>query len=743
MSKTKLFVEFLNHYFRPYRKIFAVVFFIIFLETLFYSFLGFSFKLIIDALNQNDKSFLVPLLSFLVLGCIAVIIIGVGRDYLYLRLLTGVVKDIRMQLFQYLSKLPMSYYSRTKLGQILIYFSTDVNTIGGAISLLPSGIISPILSLIINVTFLSFIDWKLTAITLLFTPLLFIAPYILSHPLEKEIYQRMKEEGDTLAITQENIAMQVVIRAFGLFDHFKRFFVAYNMSLGKAIFKVNFLNNLMQRSAQNIPVFLQIVVLTITVYMVYTKIITVAALVAFYALFNTLIYNLTGLNYSLSTINQSVVSMRRLREFLDITPQSQLPPPAVAPAVFSEGIKFENVTFSYNAADIIVQDINFTIPHNKFVAFVGPSGSGKSTVLNLLLRFYDPSSGTITLDGKNLLDIPIDSLNQTIGFISQEPLLFSMSVRENIKLGKLDATQAEIEAAAKSAEIHDVIAAKAEGYDTILGERGVGFSIGQRQRIAIARAIIRKPSILLLDEPTSALDPATEYSINATLERICKECTSVAVTHRLDLVTDADCIFVMRNKQIIEQGTHKALLSQNGFYKELWDKQHGFIFNDDKNNVAVSASRLQAILLFKDFSEELLNKITPLFKTVTYAENQIIISEGDKGDQFYILAHGKVAVLKNQKADLATSTLSTLAALKDQAPELSASRVTALADGDYFGEIALFKNIPRTASVQALTPCICLTLSQADFLNLLKEYPILKDKVEKEILARTNDGDNE
>jgi ATP-binding cassette subfamily B protein len=739
MSKTKLFVEFLHGCLHPYRKLFAVVLIIIFIETLFYSFLGFSFKLIIDALNHHQKSFLIVILNILFFGCIAVIGVGVGRDFLYLKILTGVTKDLRLKLFQYLSQLPMSYYSKTKLGTILLYFSTDINTIGGAVSLLPSGIISPIMSLIINIIFLSIIDWKLTFITLFFTPLLFIAPYLLSHPLEKEIYERMRKEGETLSVTQENVSMQIVIRAFGLFDHFKRFFVANNASLGQAIFKVNFLNNLMSRSAQNIPVFLQIVVLIITVYMVYAKIITVAALVAFYALFNTLIYNLTGLNYSLSTINQSVVSMRRLREFLDVAPEQHIMQAVDQPTTFTEAIKFEDVTFSYNSTDIIVKDINFTIPHNKFVAFVGPSGSGKSTVLNLLLRFYDPTSGIITLDGKNLRDIPADALNQVIGLISQEPLLFNMSVRENIRLGKLDATQAEIEAAAKSAEIHDVIAAKAEGYDTILGERGVGFSIGQRQRIAIARAIIRHPGILLLDEPTSALDPATEYAINSTLERICKECTSVAVTHRLDLVINADCIFVMRDKQIIERGSHKELLEKKGFYKELWDKQHGFIFNDNTNNVAVTADRLQAIPLFKNFSDELLNEITPLFKTANYAENQIIISEGDKGDQFYILAHGKVAVLKNQMADLAVDRVTT-EAIKDQTPDLTTNRITTLADGDYFGEIALFKNIPRTASVLAITPCICLTLSQSDFLNLLKEYPELKDKVEKEILARTGNS---
>jgi ATP-binding cassette subfamily B protein len=737
MSKTKLFITFLNNCLRPYRKLFVIVLLIIFIETFFYSFLGFSFILIIDALNQHQKSFLMLILNILFFGCIAVIGVGIFRDFLYLKILSGITRDLRLKLFQYLSQLPMSYYSKTKLGTILLYFSTDINTIGGAISLLPSGIISPIMSLIINIIFLSLIDWKLTLITLLFTPLLFIAPYMLSHPLEKEIYERMRKEGETLSVTQENVAMQIVIRAFGLFDYFKRFFVANNSSLGESIFKVNFLNNLMSRSAQNIPVFLQIVVLIITVYMVYAKIITVAALVAFYALFNTLIYNLTGLNYSLSTINQSVVSMRRLQEFLDVAPQLQLEQAADKPTTFSDVIKFDDVSFSYNMTDIIIKNISFSIPHNNFVAFVGPSGSGKSTVLNLLLRFYDPTSGAITLDGKNLKDIPADSLSQVIGLISQEPLLFNMTVRENIRLGKLDADQEEIEAAAKAAEIHDVIIAKAEGYNTILGERGVGFSIGQRQRIAIARAIIRQPAILLLDEPTSALDPATEFAINSTLERICKQCTSIAVTHRLDLVTEANCIFVMRDKQIIEYGSHKELMERKGFYKELWDKQHGFIFNDNKNNVAVTADRLQAIPLFKNFSDELLQKITPLFKTSNYAENQIIISEGDKGDQFYILAHGKVAVLRNLKADMSVSRVTTEATLKDQTPDLSANRISTLSDGDYFGEIALFKNIPRTASVFALTPCICLTLSQNDFLNLLNEHPALRDKVEKEILART------
>jgi ATP-binding cassette, subfamily B, bacterial len=718
MTKTKLFVEFLQQCFQPYRKTFAIVLLIIFIETLFYSFLGFSFKLIIDALNQGDKSFLVVLLNILFFGCIAVIAVGVGRDFLYLRILSGVVRNLRLQLFQYLSNLPMAYYSKTKQGQILIYFSTDINTIGGAVSLLPAGVIAPIFSFIINVVFLCFINWKITLVTLLFLPLLFVGPYFLARPLEKEIYDRMRKEGELLSITQENIAMQVVIRAFGLFGHFKNYFLVNNDVLGKSVFNVNFLNALMQRSAQNIPVFLQIVVLIITVVMVYAKIITIAALVAFYALFNTLIYNLTGLNYSLSTINQSIVSMRRLREFLALTPSQNLVESSTPLAKFSKGITFENVGFSYNPADIIIQGINFTIPHKKFVAFVGPSGCGKSTILNMMLRFYEPTTGKITLDGVNLADIPANSLHQLIGIIAQEPLLFNMSVRENIRLGKLDATQEEIEAAAKAAEIHTVIMAKAEGYDTILGERGVGFSIGQRQRIAIARAIIRKPAILLLDEPTSALDPATEFSINATLERICQECTSVAVTHRLDLVIKADCIFVMNDKHICEQGTHEMLLKQNGFYKELWDKQHGFIFNDEKNNVTVTVARLQTIPLFKDFSEELLTKITPLFKTATFSENQTIIAQGDKGDQFYILAHGKVAVLKNEATDL------------------TASGVTRLADGDYFGEIALVRHIPRTATVKAITPCICLTLSQAEFLNLLKEHPELREQVEKEILAR-------
>jgi ATP-binding cassette, subfamily B, bacterial len=717
MSKTRLFVDFLRHYFHPYRKTFWIVLAIIFIETSFYSFLGYSFKLIIDALNNGDKPFLVILLSSIFFGCIAVIALGVGRDFLYLKVLTGVVQDIRLQLFKYLSGLPMSYYSTTKQGQILIYFSTDINAIGGAVSLLPAGIISPILSFIINVIFLSFLNWKLTLITLFFLPILFVGPYLLARPLEKEIYDRMKKEGEILGIAQENIAMQVVIRAFGLFNHFKTYFLANSGALGKAIFRVNFLNALMQRSAQNIPVFLQIVVLIITVCMVYAKIITVAALVAFYALFNTLIYNLTGLNYSLSTINQSIVSMRRIREFLQISPESHLIEEKSEATPFKNGITFENVSFSYTPLDIIIKGINFTIPHNKFVAFVGPSGCGKSTILNMLLRFYDPTEGKITVDGTDVRSIPTDALTQLIGIISQEPLLFNMTVRENIKLGKLDASQEQVEAAAKAAEIHDVIMAKAEGYDTLLGERGVGFSIGQRQRIAIARAIIRSPEILLLDEPTSALDPATEFAINATLERICKQCTSVAVTHRLDLVIEADCIFVMNNKNIVEQGTHKALLQQGGFYKELWDKQHGFIFNDDKNNVSVTTDRLQAIPLFKDFSEKLLGKITPLFKSANYVENEIIISEGDKGDQFYILAHGKVSVLKS-----------------------TSSRVTTLSDGHYFGEIALFKNIPRTATVKAVTPCICLTLSQSDFLGLLKEFPALRDKVEKEILARTGAG---
>ncbi|NLC08079.1 MAG: ATP-binding cassette domain-containing protein, partial [Syntrophomonadaceae bacterium] len=355
--------------------------------------------------------------------------------------------------------------------------------------------------------------------------------------------------------------------------------------------------------------------------------------------------------------------------------------------------------------------INLRIPHGSYVAFVGASGSGKSTIIKLIMRFYDPRTGAITIDGKNIRSVTQQSLRAQMGIVFQENMLFNLSVRENIRLGNLEATDAEIEQAAKAAGIHDVIMNLPQGYDTFVGEGGGFLSGGQRQRLAIARALLRNPRILLLDEATSFLDPANETAINQTIRNIARTRTVISVTHRLSSVQEADKIFVLDKGRIIEQGTHKELLNQEGSrYRDLWQNQTGIILSEDGMNAEITVNRLKNIPIFQEMNDDFLDSLVPMFVSEYYPANRLVIEEGDPGDKFYILVRGKVEVSKR------------LADGQDK-------QLAILQDGDFFGEIALLKDVPRTATIRTLTPALFISLQKQMFLLMLEKAPHLSERL--------------
>ncbi len=288
---------------------------------------------------------------------------------------------------------------------------------------------------------------------------------------------------------------------------------------------------------------------------------------------------------------------------------------------------------------------------------------------------------------------------------------------ENIRLGRLDATRAEIEAAARAAEIHDVIAALPEGYDTQLGERGGRLSGGQRQRVAIARAILRDPRILVLDEATSALDPGTEAAINATLARIGRGRMVVSVTHRLTAAVAADRICVLDQGRLVESGRHAELVRQDGQYQRLWEKQSGFQLSQSGDQASVSPEWLRRVKLFDQLDDRMLRTMVPLFSTERHPAGRLLIHQGDHADRFYILVRGAVEVLV--------------------ADEIGDDRrVAVFEDGDHFGEIALLRDVPRTASIRTLMPCTLLSLQRQQFDLLLEQAPQLRARMESVHSAR-------
>ena len=319
---------------------------------------------------------------------------------------------------------------------------------------------------------------------------------------------------------------------------------------------------------------LHLVVLAIGAYLATKGQITIGTFVTFESAFWEVSYNIAHVMHFIPVSIQSAAAVRHIQELLDEPTRGADRPGAPDLPRITHDITFDRVTFQYEGSQTPVLDnLSLKLNVGKSIAIVGPSGSGKSTLLNLILRLYVPDEGRVTIDGVDIRRVTRESLRRSMAVVFQENMLFNMSIRENIRLGKEGATDEEVEEAARKAEIHRYIMSLPQEYDTSVGERGDTLSGGQRQRIAIARAIVRNPSVLLLDEATSALDQTTEAAINRTLLKVAKGRTMIWSTHRLTSVVEMDEIIVISGGRAIERGSHAELLAANGVYRKLWDDQ--------------------------------------------------------------------------------------------------------------------------------------------------------------------------
>jgi ATP-binding cassette, subfamily B, bacterial len=334
-----------------------------------------------------------------------------------------------------------------------------------------------------------------------------------------------------------------------------------------------------------------------------------------------------------------------------------------------------------------------------------------------MLRLRDPGAGAITADDHDLRTLTQASLRAHMAPVFQDSFLFDTTIRENIRLGRPAARDAEVEAAAREAEIHDFIVSLPQAYDTPVGERGARLSGGERQRIALARAILRDPTVLLLDEATSALDAQTEAAINATLERLGATRTIVSVTHRLTSVVGADRIVVLSHGRVVEQGTHGELLDRKGAYHRLWQQQTGFVISADGRRATLTAARLRALPAFAAMSDDVLARLAACFGSEHHPAGSTVVEEGQAGDKFYVIVRGTADVVQ-------------------AAPDGGERLLRVLQDGDFFGEIALIDNVPRTATVRARTSCLLLVLAGDDFRRVLQSSPELRAIFERAAHAR-------
>lgn len=705
-------------YFRSYGLWLACILAAMVVNLAFETCLPLSFKYLIDqAIIPRDTQRLILILSILAAGALLTSVCLLGQDFAYARVETGVLSDLRIRLFGHLQGLSMGFFGRWRAGDVMSRFGTDLASVEVAItSAMPTALAS-LIGLLISVGLLFSLEWRLALFSVFGIILSFYGARLLEARASHANYLLKQEEGKANSLLQENLGAQPVVKGFGLQRLAQELFSGQMRSVRSARLQASMLNYVMQRIPQAGALIVCFLVVGVGAYFAFRGMMSVGDLVAFNGLLLQVNNYVTALTWAAPDLMQAAAGMQRIEDILVERPRVQDRPDARELPPLDREITFRRVTFGYDGQEPVLRSVDLRIPKGSAVALVGPSGSGKSTVLSLVIRFYDPDAGTVESDGLDLRSVSQDSVRRRIGVVFQESFLFNASIRENIRLGKLDATPEEIEKAARLAGVHDFVERLPDGYETVVGERGGRLSGGQRQRVAIARAILRDPEILLLDEATSALDPATEAAVNATLTVASRGRTVISVTHRLAPIVHSDSILVFDRGSLVEQGRHAELLARRGVYARLWERQSGFTVSADGESASVTPSRLRQLSILDALEDGLLAELAGLFVTEHCPEGREVIREGDTGDRFYIVVRGRLAVLK-------------------RTPSGESRQLAVLETGDHFGEIALLSNVPRTTSVQTLTPCMFLTLSRSQFLGVLAKAPEVSARIRQAMTSR-------
>jgi ATP-binding cassette subfamily B protein len=537
-----------------------------------------AFMALIDrVIEPRDTRLLTPILSLLTVGMVITVLAGLLRDYAFARVSSAVLRDLRNQMF--------SHLLRTSPGgdamaddDVAARFSTDLASVEHAlVAAIPwAGL--PALDALLSIVLLFVIEWRLALIALLAFPLALAGPRAFAGRAAAAGYKRKQDESRVLTTLHETMAARPAITAFGLESHLTDRFAGGLSQLVHSSTRTAFLSALVERSAGIGILTLHVIVLGAGTLMTLRGEISLGSLVSFQSLFLTLSWSLSYVAQFAPNAVLASGAARRIEELFDRCGVTDSPQATELPR-FSSLIQFQHVSFSHDGSRPTLADVSFEVRAGEFVAIVGGVGSGKSSLLKLLARFRDPDFGRIVIDGHDLRSVTQRSLRAQIGVVFQDAFLIDAPIRENIRLGRLDATDSEVEAAASLVGLHEQLEGLPLGYDTGIGPHGHQLSGGQRQLIAVARAVLRDPPILVLDEPTSALDSRAAAVVEMTLDLVARGRTVLMVTHRLASAQRADRVLVMRDGRLDEYGTHDQLVARGGTYAGLWSRERGSEFS--------------------------------------------------------------------------------------------------------------------------------------------------------------------
>ena len=521
-------------------------------------------------------------LGVLKFACFAVLGIAVldaissyGEKYLTTSVGQWVTHDLRRSLYSHLQRLSLAYHDHKRTGDLISTVTSDIDAIQSFITSGLLGVLINAITLIGMVAVMFYLNWRFTLIALSVAPVLFAIVYTYTRRIKKASRAVRKKESEIVSVIEEVLGSIRVVKAFAREDYELKRLEEQSLEGVEIALQARSLKAKLVPIVQIIVAVGTFLVLWFGGRMVLYGAITAGSLVVFIQYLSKMYKPMQELSKMTDSYSKALVGYERIQEVLETDKEVKDLPKAKRAPRFKGKVEFEHVSFSYSAESPILEDVSFTIEPGQVAGFVGPTGAGKTTIISLIPRFYDPTAGIVNIDGIDVRQFQQRSLRQQISFVLQETVLFHGPIWQNIAYGKPEASRAEILRAAELANASEFIDRMPDGYNTVVGERGMTLSGGQRQRIAIARAIIRNTPILVLDEPTSGLDAASEKLVVEALDRLMAKKTVITIAHRLSTVRSADVIFVIEDGRLVERGTHEKLLQSRGLYAELERLQNG------------------------------------------------------------------------------------------------------------------------------------------------------------------------
>jgi ATP-binding cassette subfamily B protein len=560
------------HLFGPYRARLAAVCSLIVLSAGLGVVTPFLLREVLDVAIPDEN---LGLLTALVAGMVAIPIVtgvlGVYQTLLSNQVGQSVMHDLRTQVYRHLQRLSLAFFTRTRTGEVQSRIANDIGGIENVVTSTATSVLSNVTTVLAVVVAMVLLDWRLAVFALALLPLFVWLTKRVGEQRRKVTAERQASLADVSSIVQESLSVSGILlgKTMGRSDDLAERFRSESARLADLEVRSRMTGRWMMAAIQTTFAVMPALVYWFAGFTIArgSDTITIGTLVAFTTLQTRLFFPIGSLLGVQVDVQSSLALFDRIFDYLD------------QPVEIVEGtrslarprgeVRLDSVWFRYEDAAWTLQDVSFTVPPGTKTALVGETGSGKTTCAYLVARLYDASEGSVAIDGVDVRELSFDALTSAVGVVSQETYLFHATVRENLRFAKPDATDHEIEAAALAAQIHELVATLPEGYETVVGERGYRFSGGEKQRIAIARTILRNPPVLVLDEATSSLDTQTERLVQEALERLSEGRTTIAIAHRLSTVRDADQIVVLDRGRVVEIGTYVELLARGGRFAEL------------------------------------------------------------------------------------------------------------------------------------------------------------------------------